>query len=37
MFDIARVWPVGEGVRYGIGPGLRLSLVKRKLHIRIRV
>ena len=27
MFDIARVWPVGEGVRYGIGPGLRLSLV----------
>ena len=27
MFDVARVWPVGEGVRYGVGPGLRLSLV----------
>ena len=27
MFDVARVWPVTEGVRYGVGPGLRLSLV----------
>ncbi len=27
IFDVARVWPVGEGVRYGVGPGLRLSLV----------
>jgi hypothetical protein len=26
MFDIARVWPAPEGTRYGIGPGLRLSL-----------
>lgn len=27
IFDVARVWPVNEGVRYGVGPGLRLSLV----------
>ncbi len=27
IFDVARVWPVGQGVRYGVGPGLRLSLV----------
>jgi hypothetical protein len=27
IFDVAHVWPVGQGVRYGIGPGLRLSLV----------
>lgn len=27
MFDAAKVWPVGQGVRYGFGPGLRLSLV----------
>ena len=26
IFDVARVWPVDEGVRYGVGPGLRLSL-----------
>jgi hypothetical protein len=26
IFDVARVWPVNEGVRYGVGPGLRLSL-----------
>jgi hypothetical protein len=26
-FDVARVWPVNEGVRYGVGPGLRFSLV----------
>jgi hypothetical protein len=26
LFDIARVWPAQEGVRYGIGPGVRLSL-----------
>jgi hypothetical protein len=27
IFDVARVWPVNEGVRYGVGPGLRLSVV----------
>jgi len=27
MVDAARVWPTGEGVRYGIGPGLRLSII----------
>jgi len=27
MFDVARVWPTGEGVRYGVGPGLRLSII----------
>lgn len=27
MVDAARVWPVGETVRYGIGPGLRVSIV----------
>ena len=27
IFDVARVWPVGQGVRYGFGPGLRVSLV----------
>jgi hypothetical protein len=27
IVDAARVWPVGEGVHYGVGPGLRLSLV----------
>jgi hypothetical protein len=27
MFDVARVWPVNQGVHYGVGPGLRLSLV----------
>lgn len=27
IFDVARVWPVNEGVRYGLGPGLRFSLV----------
>jgi hypothetical protein len=27
IFDVARVWPVNEGVHYGVGPGLRLSLV----------
>jgi hypothetical protein len=27
MIDAARVWPTGEGVRYGIGPGLRLSIL----------
>ena len=27
IFDVARVWPVGQGVQYGVGPGLRLSLV----------
>jgi hypothetical protein len=27
IFDAARVWPVNEGIRYGMGPGLRLSLV----------
>lgn len=27
IFDVARVWPVNEGVRYGVGPGLRFSLV----------
>jgi hypothetical protein len=26
LFDVARVWPAQEGVRYGIGPGVRLSL-----------
>jgi len=26
MFDVARVWPVQEGVRFGVGPGLQLSL-----------
>ena len=31
MFDVARVWPVGQGVRYGIGPGLRLTLVSVNL------
>ena len=27
IFDVARVWPVNEGVHYGVGGGLRLSLV----------
>ncbi len=27
MLDAARVWPTGEGVRYGVGPGLRLSII----------
>lgn len=27
ILDVARVWPVNEGVRYGVGPGVRLSLV----------
>jgi len=27
ILDVARVWPVNQGVRYGVGPGLRLSLV----------
>jgi hypothetical protein len=27
IFDVAKVWPVNEGVHYGVGPGLRLSLV----------
>jgi hypothetical protein len=27
MLDAARVWPPGEGVRYGVGPGLRLSMI----------
>jgi hypothetical protein len=31
IFDVARVWPVGQGVRYGIGPGIRLSLVNVNL------
>jgi hypothetical protein len=26
MFDVARVWPVHEGVRYGVGPGVRFSM-----------
>jgi hypothetical protein len=27
IFDIARVWPTGAGVRYAVGGGARLSLV----------
>jgi len=27
IFDVARVWPSGVGTRYGIGGGVRLSLV----------
>jgi len=27
IFDVARVWPDRSGVRYGVGGGLRLSLV----------
>jgi hypothetical protein len=27
IFDVARVWPVDMGVRYGVGGGLRFSLV----------
>src|ERR1035438_3043531 len=27
IFDVARVWPVDIGVHYGIGGGLRFSLV----------
>jgi hypothetical protein len=27
MLDAARVWPTGGGVRYGVGPGLRLSII----------
>jgi hypothetical protein len=27
MLDAARVWPTGEGVRYGVGPGLRLGII----------
>ena len=30
---MARVWPVNEGVRYGVGPGLRLSLVNANFTI----
>ncbi|HWH61489.1 MAG TPA: hypothetical protein VN682_27955 [Terriglobales bacterium] len=33
MFDVARVWPVSEGVQYGLGPGLRLSLVNANFTI----
>jgi len=31
ILDVARVWPVNEGGRYGVGPGLRLSLVNANL------
>jgi hypothetical protein len=27
MLDAARVWPVGQGVHYGVGPGVRVSVV----------
>jgi hypothetical protein len=27
IFDVARVWPIGVGTRYGAGGGVRLSLV----------
>jgi hypothetical protein len=27
LFDVARVWPVGQAVHYGVGPGVRLSLI----------
>ena len=27
FFDVARIWPADRGVIYGVGPGLRLSLV----------
>jgi hypothetical protein len=27
VFDVARVWPSGVGVRYGIGGGVRVSVV----------
>ena len=33
IFDVARVWPVNEGVHYGVGPGLRLSLVNANFTI----
>ena len=31
MFDVARVWPSTTGVRYGVGGGLRFSLVNVNL------
>jgi hypothetical protein len=31
IFDIARVWPIGVGTRYGAGGGVRLSLVNVNL------
>jgi hypothetical protein len=33
IFDVARVWPVNEGVHYGVGPGMRLSLVNANFTI----
>jgi hypothetical protein len=27
IVDVARVWPVKESVHWGLGPGVRLSLV----------
>ena len=33
IFDIARVWPSGVGVRYGVGGGVRLSLVNANFTI----
>jgi hypothetical protein len=33
IFDVARVWPLNEGVHYGVGPGLRLSLVNANFTI----
>jgi hypothetical protein len=33
IFDIASVWPVGDGVHYAVGPGLRLSLVNANFTI----
>jgi hypothetical protein len=33
IFDIARVWPSGVGTRYGIGGGVRLSLVNANFTI----
>jgi hypothetical protein len=33
IFDVARVWPVNEGVHYGVGPGLRFSLVNANFTI----
>jgi hypothetical protein len=33
IFDVARVWPSGVGTRYGIGGGVRLSLVNANFTI----
>jgi hypothetical protein len=33
IFDVARVWPSGVGVRYGLGGGVRVSLVNANFTI----